>query len=78
MYSLVSWAKVKRSIHEVIADIDYAAANPSVKGMMMKIYPLATGRFEVNAAIEELTNSMERFKAKGKSITVYFAQDVNG
>ncbi len=67
--------KGKRSIHEVIADIDYAAADPSVKGMLMKIYPLATGRFEVNAAIEELANSMERFKSKGKSITVYFAQD---
>ncbi len=68
--------KGKRSVHEVIADIDYAAADPSVKGMMLKIYPLATGRFEVNAAIEELTNSMERFKSKGKSITVYFPQDV--
>lgn len=65
----------KRSIHEVIGDIDYAAADPSVKGMLMKIYPLASGRFEVNAAIEELTNSMMRFRSKGKPITVYFAQD---
>jgi len=65
----------KRSIHEVISDIDYAAADPSVKGMLMKIYPLSSGRFEINAAIEELTNSMERFKKNGKSITVYFPQD---
>ena len=68
--------KGKRSIHEVIADIDYAAADPSVKGMILKIYPLASGRFEVNAAIEELTNSMQRFKGKGKTITAYFTQDV--
>lgn len=67
--------KGKRSIHEVIADIDYAAADPSVKGMIVKIYPLASGRFEVNAAIEELTNSFERFKKKGKTITAYFPQD---
>ncbi len=67
--------KGKRSIHEVIADIDYAAADPSVKGMILKIYPLASGRFEVNAAIEELTNSMQRFRSKGKTITAYFTQD---
>jgi protease IV len=67
--------KGKRSVHEVIADIDYAAADPSVRGMLLKIYPLATGRFEVNAAIEELTNSLERFKSKGKTITAFFPQD---
>lgn len=67
--------KGKRSIHEVISDIDYAAADPSVKGILLKIYPLSTGRFEVSAAIEELTNSLERFKSKGKTITAYFAQD---
>jgi len=67
--------KGKRSVHEVIADIDYAAADPSVKGMLLKIYPLATGRFEVNAAIEELTASLERFKSKKKSITAYLPQD---
>lgn len=66
----------KRSIHEVIGDIDYAAADPSVKGMLLKIYPIASGRFEVNAAIEELTGAMSRFRAKGKAITVYFPQDV--
>ncbi len=66
----------KRSIHEVIADIDYAASDPSVKGMMLKIYPFSTGRFEISAGIEELTNSMTRFRANGKNITAYFAQDV--
>ncbi|MBE2226133.1 MAG: signal peptide peptidase SppA [Ignavibacteria bacterium] len=66
----------KRSIHEVIGDIDYAAADPSVKGMILKIYPLASGRFEITAAIEELTASMSRFRAKNKTITVYFPQDV--
>lgn len=65
----------KRSIHEVIADIDYAASDPSVKGMLLKIYPLASGKFEVNAQIEELTSAMLRFKAKKKSITAYFPQD---
>lgn len=68
--------KGKRSIHEVIGDIDYAAADPSVKGMILKIYPLASGRFEINAAIEELTASMSRFRSKNKTITVYFPQDV--
>jgi protease IV len=67
--------KGKRSIHEVIADIDYAAADPSVKGMLLKIYPLNSGRFEISAAIEELTNSLERFKSRNKPITAYFAQD---
>lgn len=67
--------KGKRSVHEVIADIDFAAADPSVKGMILKIYPLSTGRFEITAAIEELTNSLERFRAKKKTITAYFAQD---
>lgn len=65
----------KRSIHEVIAEIDYAAADPSVNGMLLKIYPLATGRFEINAQIEELTSAMSRFKARGKSITAFFPQD---
>jgi len=68
--------KGKRSIHEVIGDIDYAAVDPSVKGMILKIYPLSSGRFEVNAAIEELTASMSRFRSKNKTITVYFPQDV--
>ena len=68
--------KGKRSIHEVIGDIDYAASDPSVKGMILKIYPLASGRFEINAAIEELTASMSRFRSKNKTITVYFPQDV--
>ncbi|MBN8586445.1 MAG: signal peptide peptidase SppA [Ignavibacteria bacterium] len=68
--------KGKRSIHEVIGDIDYAAADPSVKGMILKMYPLASGRFEINAAIEELTASMSRFRSKNKTITVYFPQDV--
>lgn len=67
--------KGKRSIHEVIADIDYAASDPSVRGMLLKIYPLATGRFEVNAAVEELTRSLERFKSKGKHITAYLPQE---
>ena len=65
----------KRSVHEVIADIDHAAADPSVKGMLLKIYPISSGRFEINAAIEELTAALERFKKKGKSITAYIAQD---
>lgn len=68
--------KGKRSIHEVIGDIDYASVDPSVKGMILKIYPLSSGRFEVNAAIEELTASMTRFRSKNKTITVYFPQDV--
>lgn len=67
--------KGKRSIHEVIADIDYAASDPSVRGMLLKIYPLATGRFEVNAAVEELTKSLQRFKSKGKHITAYLPQE---
>jgi hypothetical protein len=67
--------KGKRSIHEVITDIDYAASDKSVKGMILKIYPLSSGRFEITAAIEELTNSLERFKSKGKTITAYFPQD---
>lgn len=67
--------KGKRSIHEVIADIDYAAADPSVKGMLLKIYPISAGRFEITAGIEELTNSIERFKSKGKTVTAYFPQD---
>jgi protease IV len=67
--------KGKRSIHEVIADIDYAASDPSVRGMLLKIYPLATGRFEVNAAVEELTRSLQRFKSKGKHITAYLPQE---
>ena len=67
--------KGKRSIHEVIADIDYAAADPSVKGMLLKIYPLSSGRFEISAAIEELTNSLKRFRQGGKTITAFFPQD---
>jgi hypothetical protein len=31
------FGKGKRSVHEVIADIDYAAADPSVKGLLLKI-----------------------------------------
>jgi protease-4 len=65
----------KRSIHEVIADIDYGANDPSVKAMLLKIYPLSTGRFEVNAAIEELARALERFKSRNKKITAYFPQD---
>jgi len=67
--------KGKRSVHEVIADIDYAASDPSVKGILLKIYPVSSGRFEINAAIEELTSAMERFRKKGKFITAYLPQD---
>jgi protease IV len=69
--------KGKRSVHEVIADIDYAAKDESVSGMLLKIYPLSAGRiFDVSAAIEELTNSLERFRKTGKKITAYFPQMV--
>lgn len=67
--------KGKRSIHQLIADIDYAANDKSITGILLKIYPLTTGRFEINAAIEEFTNALERFKKKGKNITAYFPQD---
>src|SRR4030095_372661 len=42
----------KRSVHEIIADIDAAAADKSIRGLLLKVYPLSTGRFEINAAIE--------------------------
>lgn len=67
--------KGKRSVHEVIADIDYAASDPSVKGLVLRIYPLATGRIDINAQLEELAGALERFKAKKKNITAYFVQD---
>ena len=67
--------KAKRSVHEVIADIDYAASDPSVKGILLRIYPLSTGRLEINAQMEELTNAMERFKVRNKKITAYIVQD---
>ena len=64
--------KGKRSVHEVIADIDYAAKDESVSGMLLKIYPLSGGLiFEPNAAIEELTNALVRFRKTGKKITAY-------
>lgn len=66
----------KKSVHEVIADIDYASNDESVKGLLLSIYPLSSGRFEINSAIEELTNSIIRFKNKGKSVTAYFPQDI--
>ena len=67
--------KAKRSVHEVIADIDYAANDPSVKGMLLRIYPLATGRLDISAPMEELGEALDRFKAKKKTITAYFPQD---
>jgi protease-4 len=68
--------KGKKSIHEIIADIDYAAGDESISGMLLKIYPISSGRiFSPNAAIEELTNALERFKKTGKKITAYFPQD---
>ena len=67
--------KGKRSVHEIIADIDDAKNDPSVRGILLKIYPLATGRLDVNAAMEELSASIERFKSKGKKVTAYIAQD---
>lgn len=69
--------KGKRSIHEIIADIDYAARDESISGMLIKIYPISSGMiFKPNAAIEELTAALERFKKTGKKITAYLAQDV--
>ncbi|MFI5144741.1 MAG: signal peptide peptidase SppA [Ignavibacteria bacterium] len=69
--------KGKRSVHDLIADIDDAAKDPSVKGILMKIYPVSSGKIVgINAQIEELTNAMERFKSHGKKITAYFPQDV--
>ncbi len=68
--------KGRRSIHEVIADIDFAAKDESISGILLKIYPLASSRFfEVNAQIEELTNSLARFKKTGKNVTAFFPQD---
>ncbi len=69
--------KGKRSIHEIIADIDYSAGDESISGMLLKIYPISSGMiFKPNAAIEELTIALERFKKTGKKITAYFVQDV--
>ncbi len=69
--------KGKHSIHEVISEIDEASTDASVKGILMKIYPLASSRIVgINAQIEELTNAMDRFKSHGKKITAYFPQDV--
>lgn len=65
----------RKSIHEIISEIDYAASDPSVKGMLLKIYPLSIGRLPVSAAIEELSASIDRFRKKGKYITAYFPQD---
>lgn len=65
----------KRSVHEVIADIDYAAKDPSIKGILLKIYPLSTGLAEINASIEELTNALERFKSTKKKITAYLPEN---
>lgn len=68
--------KGKRSIHEVIADIDYAAHDNEVSGMLLKIYPLSGGMIiNVNAPVEELTKAMERFRKTGKKITAYLAED---
>lgn len=67
----------RRSVHELIADIDNAASDPSIKGILMKIYPVSTSKIVgINAQIEELTGAMERFKSHGKKITAYFPQDV--
>ncbi len=67
--------KGKRSIHETIADIDYAAHDNEVSGMLLKIYPLSGGMiFEPNAAVEELTGSLQRFRKTGKKITVYLPE----
>lgn len=66
----------KRSIHEIIADIDFAAKDESISGMLLKIYPVSSSRFfEVNAQIEELTNALNRFRKTGKSITAYLPQE---
>jgi len=65
----------KRSVHEVIADIDYAAKDPSVKAIILKIYPLSTGRLEINAQIEELCSAIERFRNNRKNIVAYIPQD---
>ena len=71
-----AFGESKRSIHEVIADIDYAAKDNSINGILLKIYPVSSSRFaEVSAAIEELAAAMERFKATGKKITAYFPED---
>ncbi|MCX7877305.1 MAG: signal peptide peptidase SppA [Ignavibacteria bacterium] len=67
--------KGRQSIHEVIAEIDHASADPSVKGMLLKIYPLSTGRLPINAAVEELSAALLRFRKSGKYITAYFPQD---
>jgi len=66
--------KGKRSIHEVIADIDYASTDESIKGLLVKIYPLSTGRFEISAQLEELGGAMERFRDRGKKITAYLPE----
>ncbi|MGA2667307.1 MAG: signal peptide peptidase SppA [Ignavibacteria bacterium] len=68
--------KGERSIHEVIADIDYASKDESIRGMLLKIYPHEGTRIvAISAAVEELTNALERFKSKGKKITAYFPED---
>lgn len=66
----------KRSIHEVITDIDNAAVDKSISGLLIKVYPISTGLIEVNAQIEEIAAAIERFKARNKTVTVYFPQDV--
>jgi hypothetical protein len=48
----------KKSIHEIIADIDYAAQDESLRHAPEDI-STSSGRISPNAAIEELINALE-------------------
>ena len=64
----------KNPVHSLIKKLDDASANNSIKGMVIYIDPLSSGRTGINASLEELCSAIERFKKNNKKVVVYLSQ----
>jgi protease-4 len=65
----------KRSVHQMINEIDKAAGDENIKGMLLYLDPFTSGgRFGVTATMEELGDAIKRFRNKGKKTVAYLGQ----
>jgi len=65
----------KKGLQTLIAELDRAANDKSVGGVLLNIRPFTTSYaiFGMNGSVQELKNAVERVKAKGKPVVAFLS-----
>ncbi|MBM4166670.1 MAG: signal peptide peptidase SppA [Ignavibacteria bacterium] len=65
----------KQGLQTVIAELDKAANDKSIGGVLLNIRPFTTSYaiFGMNGGVQELKNAIERVKANGKPVVVFLS-----